>query len=275
MTKIIDLSVPVSNNESEPLKIKIKRVSHQKGAESIGRSLIWSRHYTFRQNCKNIKDFLSGEKRLSKKYFPNQEFLSLEIVTLNSHAGTHMDAPAHYGSMCEGKPSRTIDQLPIDWFFHDGVLLDLTYKKGGEFITENDIKSALEKINYTLKPYDIVLIHTGNDKKWGTPAYFWDAPGMSAEATDFLMNQGIKVMGIDCYGFDRPFMAMINDFFRTKDNHCLWPAHFLGRKKEYVHMERLCNLDKIERHYDFKICCLPIKVSGLGASWVRAVAILD
>jgi kynurenine formamidase len=98
---------------------------------------------------------------------------------------------------------------------------------------------------------------------------------MSAEATDYLIEQGIKVMGIDCYGFDRPFMAMVNDFFRTKDNNYLWPAHFLGRKKKYVHMERLCNLDKIPKPYGFKVSCFPIKLGGIGASWIRAVAIIE
>lgn len=49
------------------------------------------------------------------------------------------------------------------------------------------------------------------DKLYGTKEYFTDGPGMSKEATEFLLDLGVKVIGIDSYGFDRSFPVMLND----------------------------------------------------------------
>ena len=59
---------------------------------------------------------------------PDAELLSIDTLTLTTHTGTHIDAPAHYGSTASygtGVP-RTIDQMPLDWFYGPGVVLDLT-----------------------------------------------------------------------------------------------------------------------------------------------------
>ena len=56
---------------------------------------------------------------------------------------------------------------------------------------------------------------------------------------------------------------MIGDYFKTKDNSHLWPSHLFGRKKEYCHIERLANLDKIPKPYGFKVACFPIKIKML------------
>ncbi len=60
---------------------------------------------------------------------------AFEEVTAITHSGTHVDAPWHYGPQSEGKPAKKIDELPIEWFFSDGVVLDLRYKKPGEKIS--------------------------------------------------------------------------------------------------------------------------------------------
>lgn len=50
--------------------------------------------------------------------------------------GTHVDAPLHYGSMCEGKPARTISDISLDELYVDGLVLDVRGKvKGGEGIS--------------------------------------------------------------------------------------------------------------------------------------------
>jgi kynurenine formamidase len=118
------------------------------------------------------------------------------------------------------------------------------------------------------------LVATGVDRLWGKPEYFSQAPGMGREATDWLLAQGIKVIGIDTYGFDRPFPVMLREFWKTGDSGHLWPAHFLGREKEYIQIERLTNLDKLPDK-GFRLACFPLKIKGLDASWVRAVAIIE
>lgn len=199
---------------------------------------------------------------------------AFEEIHLITHSGTHVDAPFHFHPISEGKLAKTIDKCPLEWFYGDGVRLDLRHKKPGEEITVEDLKEALDKIGYKIKPGDIVLIWTDTDKKAGTPEYF-EHPGMSREATLWLVEQGVKVIGIDAYGFDRPFKVMAEEYKRTGDGRKIWPAHYAGIEKEYCHIEKLANLDKIPKPYGFKVACFPVKIARATAGWCRAVAIIE
>ena len=83
---------------------------------------------------------------------------AVEEVQAITHTGTHVDAPYHYGPVSEGKPARTIDQVPLEWCFAPGVVLDVRHKAAGEFITVADLQAALAHIHYQLRPLDIVLL---------------------------------------------------------------------------------------------------------------------
>jgi kynurenine formamidase len=145
----------------------------------------------------------------------------------------------------------------------------IAIKKRGKII-----KDALAKIGYQLKPMDIVLIRTDASKRFDETGYENVNPGVSEEATLWLIQQGIKVMGIDAWGWDRSLGAMIDDL-KAGNKEQFWESHYLGKEIEYCHMERLCNLDKIPRPYGFKVAAFPIKIEGASAGWVRAVAILS
>jgi len=132
---------------------------------------------------------------------------AFEEVTAITHSGTHVDAPWHYGPQSEGKPAKKIDELPIEWFFSDGVVLGLRHKRPGEKISAQDLEEALERIGYVLKPFDIVMITNGRDRDLGSTKYF-EQSGMTRESALWLVEQGIKVIGVDMYGFDRKFEDM-------------------------------------------------------------------
>lgn len=272
--QIIDLSFNVEKNLSEPLPVVIKERPHS-GGSKFGRKVIFFGKRNFLQKVKALYKYISGKERITKDSFPDGEFINEEKITLSTHTGTHLDSPSHFGSKCEGKTPKTIDEIPLEWCYSDGVLLSFCNKKPGEEITREDIENELHRIGYRIKENDIVLIRTGTDKKWGSPNYFFSAPGLGRSATSYLVENGVKIIGIDCYSLDRPIMTMINDYYKTHNNRCLWPAHFYGREKEYCHIERLTNLDKLPVNYGFKISCFPIKLKGLGAAWIRAVAIID
>ncbi|MED3994631.1 cyclase family protein [Peribacillus frigoritolerans] len=223
---------------------------------------------------RRIPEYLKHKKLLKRSSFPDNMFLSNEFLSLSVHCGTHIDAPFHFGPYCEGERAQFIHELPLEWFISDGVVLDLTHKLPNTLITEQDIKDALFLINYTLKPFDIVLIRTDFDLYWPKKDYFAKHPGMSRQATEWLISQGIKIIGIDTNGFDLPFMQMTNSYLTNKDPGNLWPSHMLGREKHYLHIERLANLRNIPVPYGFKVSCLPILIKDVGASWIRAVAII-
>jgi kynurenine formamidase len=198
---------------------------------------------------------------------------AVEEVQAITHTGTHVDAPYHYGPTSEGKPARAIDQVPLEWCFAPGVVLDVRHKAAGAFIAVADLESALARIDYQLRPLDIVLLHTGADKRLGSPDYFAQ-PGLGREGVFWLTERGVKVIGIDAYTLDRPFADMVADYQRTGDGRSIWPAHFAGIEREYCQIEKLANLDQIPRPHGFYVSCLPVKIKAASAGWCRAVALI-
>ena len=91
---------------------------------------------------------------------------------------------------------------------------------------------------------------------------------MTAEAVNWLIDQGVKVMGIDAVTLDRPVKTM----FEIKE---FWPAHRVMLKREYYHLENIANLDAIPVPFGFKVAVFPVKWKGTTAAPVRAVAILE
>jgi kynurenine formamidase len=149
-----------------------------------------------------MKDFFPG---ITSDDLPGGPGWAVEFLTLTTHSGTHLDAPYHYSpAMDQGKPSMTIDEIPLEWCFHDGVVLDFRYKADGKRITAEDLEKELKRIGYEIKPMDIVLIQTGADTAWGTREYLTKGAGMTRESTLYLVSKGIKVMGIDAWSWDRP-----------------------------------------------------------------------
>ena len=197
---------------------------------------------------------------------------AVEELTTGSHTGTHVDAPYHYGATSGGQPARRIDEVPLEWCFGPGVVLDFRDRAHGDLIDVDDLRRALDRIEYRLRPLDIVMLHTGAAKRWGTREYLRQ-PGLCRDSTLWLVDQGIRVIGIDAWTLDRPFDAMRADFERTGDGRVLWPAHYAGITSEYCQIEKLANLDRLPPH-GFWVSCLPVKIKGASAGWCRAVALV-
>ena len=252
MTKLYDLSVPTEDSPSEPVPLKVEHKGHEASLPIIESKLGGKKD--------DLADGLGWAD---------------DAVSLGSHSGTHVDAPWHYSPLSENKKARTIDEMPLDWFYHDGVVLDFRHKPQGSGISVADIKTALKKIGYSLKAWDIVLIQTDADKLWGKPEYVTAGCGMTHEATLWLIEQGCRVMGIDAWGWDRPFNAIKEEFDKTRNKNLLWTAHKAGIKKEYCHIEKLAKLDTLPKPYGFKLACFPVKLTGASAGWTRVVAIFE
>ena len=251
-TQFIDLSTPMSNGSHEPRPPEIEYMDHKAGAIRTAKSR--------GMRVEDLHDGLGG---------------ALERITVSTHSVTHMDSPYHYGPEVAGKPSRRIDQVPLEWCFSDGVVLDLRHKNTGEYITAADIESALQKIEYDVKEGDIVLLWTGTDEKRSDPNYDELHPGMSIEATEYLIDRGVRIMCIDAFGFDRPFSYQVRDF-KAGDRQAWMPCHhILGRQREYLQIEQIANIGKIPRPHGFKIACFPINIENASGAWVRPVAIVE
>jgi len=198
---------------------------------------------------------------------------STERIRLSSHSGTHVDAPYHYFFETNGKTSKTITECPLEWFFGNGIVLDMRHIPDGETVQASDVEQALKKIDHELSYGDIVCIRFGTDKKFGTKEYWSEHPGLSAEAVCCILNKGVKVIGVDSPGFDIPFSITKKKFAQSKDPAILWEAHRAGIPYDYSHIEKLANLDKVPPK-GFWIACFPVHIYKASAAWTRAVAMV-
>ena len=106
---------------------------------------------------------------------------SEHLNDFNSHCGTHVDAPLHSGTHCEGQPARTIDQIDLNELYRPGMVLDLPpWAKGGEYITPDMLDRAITAVGRPVEPGDAVLLRTGQEAFTMDDPQFYNQPGMSA-----------------------------------------------------------------------------------------------
>ncbi|WP_130870091.1 cyclase family protein [Intestinimonas massiliensis (ex Afouda et al. 2020)] len=254
--KIIDLSIPIEDGlpSDPPIQIpKIQYCNHKDTAEQMA---------GFFKGC-TVADL------------PDGNGWGIEFLQVCTHSGTHVDAPYHYyPTMNGGEKAWTIDEVPLDWFVGDGVVMDFHDKPDGYKITAKDVEEYFEKIGYTLKEGDIVLLRTDADDRWGKPEYLVAGAGMSYEATMWLLNRGVHVVGTDGWSWDVPLPFEGAEFEKNHDASIIWEAHRVGRDKAYCHIEKLTNLDQLPVT-GFKVSCFPVSIKAASAGWSRVVAFVD
>ncbi|WP_028982121.1 cyclase family protein [Sporocytophaga myxococcoides] len=254
MLRIVDLSKTIEYNKKDPwfMRIKIKNKPHNKS--------------------KFLIRFFVG---LPARLFPSKfrGWADDKIIGMGVHSTTHIDAPWHYSEMVNGKKAKTIDEIPLEWLYGEGIVIDMSHKADFDIITVDDIQADLMKSGAEISPGKIVLIKTGRSNIQGED-YVNKGTGMSKEATEWLIERGIKVMGIDQWGFDLPLRYMAAKAKETSDPELFWQAHLVGQKYEYLHMEQLVNLEALPPS-GFKVAVFPLKIKGASAAPARVVAIFD
>jgi kynurenine formamidase len=171
-----------------------------------------------------------------------------KLVSMYSHTGTHIDAPAH---MLASGP--TLDRMGVDHFVGKAVVIDVA----GQAMIE---KAFLEAQACLLEGCDFALFHTGWSEYWGQNSYFSDFPVLSLEAARWLSCRGLKGVGFDAISVD-PVGS--TDFAN----------HFVFFQSGMISVENLTNLGPLVAK-TFLFACLPLKLEEADGSPVRAVAIL-
>jgi kynurenine formamidase len=254
--RLIDLSVTLDenpNNDPPPMHPTIEYMDHQQG---------WP----------EMAAMFPG---LKKEDLPGNEAWAVERLTLTTHNGTHMDAPWHYASTTDGgKPAYGIDELPLDWCLQPGVKLDFRHLDDGHVVSAGEVEAELERIGHELRPLEIVLVNTRAGERFGEPDYLSAGVGMGREATLYLLEKGVRVVGTDAWSWDAPFPYTRKRFDETGDPSIIWEGHKAGRDIGYGQMEKLTNLEALPAD-GFTVSCFPYKIKGASAGFVRAVAILE
>ena len=254
--KFIDLSVALETGiiSDPPMALpEIEYVDHAMSADQI---------------C----SFFPG---LDKKDLPGEEGWAVENLRISTHNGTHLDAPYHYHSTMDGgKRAITIDEVPLDWCFSDGVKLDFRHFEDGYVVAPNDIDAELDRIGYQIKPFDIVLVNTSAGERYGYDDYLLKGCGMGREATLYLTSKGVKITGTDAWSWDAPFSHTAKRYAEIKDSSIIWEGHRAGMERAYCHIEKLGSLEKLP-DFGFLVSCFPFKIKKASAGFIRAVAILE
>lgn len=200
------------------------------------------------------------------------------ITKMGVHSTTHIDAPWHYGPMTmqDGREVRasTIDEIPLDQCIGPGVVIDVSHREDGDPVTVDDLRHDLSRSGATITQGTIVLIRTGRDRHIGTREYWRRGTGMGAAPTEWLIDQGCTVMGIDQWGWDLPFHDQIRKAREAQLDDTFWEGHRVGIRRPYWQMEQLVNLASLPAH-GFKVCVFPLKLVGASAAPARVVALLD
>jgi kynurenine formamidase len=256
-SRIVDLSMPLDNEtpcDPDIMRPQIRYVSQAENAPAMA-------------------GFFEG---MRPEDLPGGEGWAWEVITLTTHNGTHMDAPWHYHSRDRhGRPMPTVDELPLHWFFRPGVKLDFRDRPDGYVVQPADVESELGRIGHRLEPLDIVLVHTRASEYYGTAEYLEHGIGMGRGATLYLTrDHGVRVTGIDAWGWDAPFSFARGPYARDRDASRVWQGHWAGIEQPYCHMEKLLNLDQLPPT-GFVVSCFPWKIKAASAGFVRAVAMFD
>lgn len=187
-------------------------------------------------------------------HFPEGVSFATSLIVMSDHAGTHLDSTYHFNPH-----GHTAEQIPLEFLYGEGVVVDFSSKKPGDSITAEDFEAVSKRVGVRVKARDVVLLRTGASEKWNSPDYNSHIVQIKAGLLEWLTERGVVVVGVDMSSLDIP------------PN---FEAHLFMRRKPYYHIENLANLDKIPQPR-FKFIGLPLRLVGATASPIRAVAIIE
>lgn len=230
---------------------------------------------TYTDHTGGKASMLSFYPGLEEKDLPGGVGWAYEGLRLGTHTGTHMDAPWHYHpTMDGGKRASTIDELPLEWCVASGVKLDFSDKPDGYCITAADMDRKLQEIHHSLKENEIVFIQSGAAAYVESDCFPDKGCGAGREATNYLTERGVHIVGTDGWSWDRPLSIVAKEYQQTHDKSIVWEGHLAGIEHGYYQIEKLTNLNLLPPD-GFTVICIPIKIERASAGWVRPIAILD
>lgn len=134
--------------------------------------------------------------------------VNAQYIMSSNHMGTHLDAPRHFVTS-----GLTIDQLPLEWLYGEGVIVDLSHLDELDIFTPKDIEDRVE-----VREGDILIIHTAWHEYANFGAmpdeekYILRHPGPHFDIVPWLIEKKIKLWGVDMISTDHPMNLPIGRF---------------------------------------------------------------
>jgi arylformamidase len=189
-----------------------------------------------------------------EKYAPGTEF-ALDLITMIGNTGTYLDSPYHRyegGADLADLDLSTLVDLPAEVFHLTDVAPGGDGRRSipAEVFLDRELRGAA------------VLLHTGWDAHFGTPAYATGAPFLSTEGVEHLVAQGVALVGIDSLNID------------DAESGGERPAHS-GLLAAGIHVvEHLTNLGELPAR-GARFTAAPPPVEAFGTFPVRAYATVE
>jgi arylformamidase len=166
---------------------------------------------------------------------------------MSAHTGTHVDAPHHFLN-----DHRTVEQLSLEILTGKCFVLNLSSVAG--HITADVLRSA-NIPEGTLR----LLIKTKNSARWqaGEKEFFAGFQGISEDGARWLVEKGIKLIGID-YLSVAPYKQSV-------------PTHTVLLKAGVIALEGV-DLSAVNQG-EYDLYCLPLKLIGSDGAPARVILI--
>lgn len=179
------------------------------------------------------------------------------VFTLNTHVGTHIDAPRHFYS-----DGSAVDRLPLERLvMRPAVVLDVSDKPAGAGVTAAD----LERTGVQPAADEIVVIKTlWTDRAWGTPDFWAQTVYLDPSVGEWVEARQVAAVAMDCFP-EKPFWRMTLTPAERGANHKRW------LKAGIPMIQMLTHLGDIAPR--FTLIALPLRLKGMDGSPARVVGI--
>ncbi len=190
-----------------------------------------------------------GDRQFSQEWMSSLKDgadYNLSALTLSSHAGTHLDAPAHLL-----KNGMTLDKYPINRFIVPAEVISV---EGDESIPALAIPD-LEK-----NKGEALLFKTQNSRRGilRSKVFSEEFVYLSLEAAKLCVSSGVSLVGIDSLSVDKYEDTSL-------------PAHHALLENDVLILEGIDLADVPCGRYT--LICLPLRVKDAEASPARAVLV--
>ena len=176
-----------------------------------------------------------------------------ERIEMNTHTGTHMDAPFHF--FADGKK---VDEIALESFMGRGVAVDLR-AIGAEGIEAKHLSPYADKI----RKNDIVLLYTGWAQKRGmNHEYLYEWPYITEQAAQWLADKKVKCVCIDGLS--------VGGWPEGTGR----PPHLVLLNQGITIIEELYMDAELLEEDEWFVVALPTKIRGAGGAPTRVVAMV-